>query len=152
VDRVLAARYGEEHGKMLDGGGRASFWWREVVHLRSSNGGGVGDGWFCDNVSKVVGNGRKTFFWIDPLLGGIVLSVRFRRLFDLSVNKNRTVEEMFVKGWGEGCEAWEWRTRLWDWEEVLVGECRLFLANVVLQDNTPDHWRLVMRPFRKLFC
>lgn len=49
-----------------------------------------------------MGNGRDTYFWTDPWLGGVALSVRFRRLHDLSVNKNRTVEEMFAKGWGEG--------------------------------------------------
>ena len=79
----------------LYGGRRASTWWRELVRIRDDGG-----SWFRENVSKVVGNGRGTFFWMDPWLGGIALSVRFRRLHDLSVNKNRTVEEMFVKGWG----------------------------------------------------
>jgi len=46
--------------------------------------------------------------------------------------KIEKVEEMYVKGWGEGGGVWEWRRRLWDWEEELVGECRLLLANVVL--------------------
>lgn len=48
---------------------------------------------------------------------------------------------MFDKGWGEGGDAWEWRRKLWDWEEMLVEECRLLLANVVLQVNSTDHWR-----------
>lgn len=109
--------------------------------LRSSSGGGVGDGWFHDNVTKMVGNGRDTFFWTDPWVGGIALSVQFSRLYDLSINKNRKVEEMFEKGWGERGDAWECRRRLWDWEEMLVEECRLLLANVVLQVNSTDHWR-----------
>lgn len=136
---VLVARYGEEDGTILEGGRRASVWWRELVRVRDS-GRGVGGGWFRDNVSKIVGNVRDTYFWTDTWLGGVALSVRFRRLHDLSVNKNRTVEEMFAKGWGEGGEKREWRRRLWDWEEELVGECRLLLANVIWQDSTADAW------------
>jgi len=92
-------------------------------------------------LQKWWGTSGILFFWIDPWVGGIVLSVWFSRLYDLSVNKNRTVEEMFEKGWGEGGGASEWRRRLWDWEEMLVEECRLLLANVVLQVNYIDQWR-----------
>jgi len=77
----------------------------------------VGGGWFRGNVSKIVGTGRDTYFWTDSWFGGIDLSVRFKRLYGLSVNKNRTVEEMFAKGWEDGGELWKWRQRLWDWEE-----------------------------------
>lgn len=30
---------------------------------------------------------------------------------------------------------------MWDWEEVLVGECTLLLSNVVLQGTTSDRWQ-----------
>jgi len=100
--KVLVDRYDEEDGTVLDGGRRASFWWREVVHLRGSSGGGVGGGWFRDSVSKIVGNGRDTYFWTDPWLSGIVLSVRFRRLYDLSVNKNRKSGGNVCEGVGRG--------------------------------------------------
>jgi len=46
-----------------------------------------------------------------------------------------------MKGWGDGGEPWEWRQRLWDWEEVLVGECSALLANVVFQVTIDDHWK-----------
>jgi len=49
---------------------RASAWWRELAHVRES-GRGVGGGWFRDSVSKVVGNGRDTYFWTDLWLGVI---------------------------------------------------------------------------------
>jgi len=64
--------------------------------------GGVGGEWFSDCVTKVLGNGRNTNFWTDSWLGGIALSVWFRRLFNLSVNKHSTVEDMFVLGVGGG--------------------------------------------------
>jgi len=31
-----------------------------------------------------------------------------------------------------GGEVWQWRRRLWVWEEELVAECRILLANVTL--------------------
>jgi len=48
---------------------------------------------------------------------------------------------MFAKGWGNGGGAWECRRMLWNWEEEMIGECRLLLVNVVLQDNIPDQWK-----------
>lgn len=30
---------------------------------------------------------------------------------------------------------------MWDWEEVLVGECTLLLSNVVLHGTTSDRWQ-----------
>jgi len=43
-------------------------------------------------------------------------------------------------GWGEGGEAWRWRRRLFAWEEELVGEFILLLADVTLQVNNEDKW------------
>lgn len=49
-----------------------------------------------------VENGVDSFFWTDPWLGEIPLSIRFLRLFKLSVNRWMTVADMFSLGWGEG--------------------------------------------------
>jgi hypothetical protein len=86
----------------------------------------------------------ETFFWSDPWLGGVPLCVRYRRLFDLSLNRMSTVAEMSALGWGGGGEAWLWRRQLWAWEEEMVEECRALLVDVVLQDNATDYW--VWRP------
>jgi len=42
------------------------------------------------------------------------------------------VGEMHALGWGEEGEVWGWKRRLMAWEEELVGEVRLLLANVSL--------------------
>ena len=42
-----------------------------------------------------VGNGAHTLFWSDHCVGSMPLCVKFRRLFDLVVNKSILVEEMF---------------------------------------------------------
>jgi len=54
--------------------------------------------------------------------------------------------------WGNGVlqeargEAWKWRRRLWDWEEVLVEECRSLLLTVMLQVDTEDVWTWIPDP------
>ena len=78
-------------------------------------------------------------FWTDVWCGRVPFSVRFSRLYDLSVFRGASVLEMSQLGWGEGGEAWRWR-RLFAWEEELVGEFILLLANVTLQVNNDDRW------------
>ncbi|XP_024626839.1 uncharacterized protein [Medicago truncatula] len=48
---------------------------------------------------------------------------------------------MFSLGWGEEGGGWQWRRRLWAWEEDLLVECRLLLANVSLQPLSYDVWQ-----------
>ncbi|GAU16594.1 hypothetical protein TSUD_233460 [Trifolium subterraneum] len=55
-------------------------------------------------------------------------------------NKEATVADMIVAGSGVGGEAWQWRRRLYAWEEELVGECVDRLTNIVLQEGVPDRW------------
>ncbi|MCI53375.1 protein kinase, partial [Trifolium medium] len=73
-----------------------------------------------------------TFFWTDPLLGGVPLSVRFRRLFELSTYQTSSVADMCALGWEAGGAAWQWRCPLWAWEEELLGECTSFLVDIIL--------------------
>ncbi|RHN70051.1 putative reverse transcriptase zinc-binding domain-containing protein [Medicago truncatula] len=137
--RVLVARYGEEDGRLVVEGRSVSSWWKEVASIRDGLG-DVGEGWFRDNVERKVGDGVDTIFWLDPWVGDVPLCVRFGRLLDLAVNKSISVADMFELGWDEGGEAWQWRRRLWAWEEELLGECRILLSDVSLQLNTTDQW------------
>jgi len=105
---------------------------------------GVGEGgvsWFSERVLRKVGDGVDTLFWCDRWLGEVPLCQRFARLFELAVDKSISVASMFVLGWEEGGEAWKWMRRLWAWEEELLVECRLLLANVNLQVNVSDKWQ-----------
>jgi len=131
--RVLSARYGMDAGRLRGGGSQASEWWR-VVHSLSR------ERCFSDHVSRCVGNGRTTLFWTDVWCGRESFSVRFSRLYDLSVFRGESVLGMSQLGWGEGGEAWRWRRRLFAWEEEMVGEFILLLANVILQVNKDDRW------------
>jgi len=43
-------------------------------------------------------------------------------------------------GCGGWWRAWQWRRRLWVWEEELVEECRDLLLTVILQDSSSNRW------------
>lgn len=85
-----------------------------------------------------MGDDNDTLFWFDTWLGSIPLCVRFRRLFELYENNSVTVSELFSLGVEEGGEAWQWRRRLWAWEEELLEECRALLLDVSLLVNVSD--------------
>ena len=143
--RVLKARYGEEGGRLKDGGGDSSVWWRMLCGIRTDGGFGEGS-WFENNVRRVVGGGSSTFFGSDNWVGGSPLCEQFPRLFDLAVNKGVTVREMARRGWEIGGGAWEWRRCLLVWEEESVMDCSSLLCNVVLQESSLDKWRWNLDP------
>jgi hypothetical protein len=97
-------------------------------------------GWFEEGVERRVGSGTKTLFWSDPWLGGVSLSVRYQRLFDLFLYRPSTMAEMSALGWEAGGAAWAWRRPLWAWEKELLVECRNLLYDLVLQPNIADQW------------
>ena len=105
--------------------------------IRDEGSGDVGC-WFEEFVSKKVGDGTDTLFWFDKWLGSVPLCVRFRRLFELFENKSITVAHLFSLGVGPG-GAWQWRKRLWAWEEMLE-ERRTLLLDVSLHVNVSDRW------------
>jgi len=82
----------------------------------------------------------------NRVFDNVALRLKFPRLFDLAVNKERTVEEMMRLGWEVGGGAWEWTRRLLAWEEESVGECSAMLLNVVLQETSTDTWRWLLDP------
>jgi hypothetical protein len=113
--------------------------------VREGIGEGVGN-WFEENIRRVVGDGRDTFFWYDTWVGDVPLRLKYPRLFDLAMNKECKVADMGRLGWTVDGRAWEWRRRLFAWEEECVRECSVLLNNFVLQDNVDDKWRWLLDP------
>ncbi|GAU41251.1 hypothetical protein TSUD_97860 [Trifolium subterraneum] len=70
--RVLVARYGETAEKLVVGDRHGSQWWREVSKIRD---GENSVGGFEESIERKVGKGADTFFWTDPWLGSVTLSV-----------------------------------------------------------------------------
>ena len=82
----------------MGGGNAASLWWRDIYALSREE-------WFSDHVSRSVSNGRNALFWVDFWNGGVAFSVRFNRLYDLSLEGDISVSDMFQLGWGVDGEA-----------------------------------------------
>jgi hypothetical protein len=52
----------------------------------------------------------------------------------------------FLLGLRRGGEAWQWRRRLWAWEEEMLEECRALLLDVSLHVNVSDQWLWIPDP------
>lgn len=66
---VLAARYGEEGGRLCFGGSGGLVWWDNLQKIRTGAG-LVNEGWLIDNIAREVGNGREIYFGeIHGLMG-----------------------------------------------------------------------------------
>jgi len=81
-------------------------------------------------------------------VGGVPLGIKFPRLFELSVNRECSVEEMDRLEWEEGGRAWVWRRCHLAWEEESVRECTALLNNIVLQDHIHDRWKWLLDPLQ----
>jgi hypothetical protein len=63
--------------------------------------------------------------WMSGLVGWCF--VRFSMLYELSLDREVSVPDMFQVGWGVDGEAWRWRRRLFVWEEEMLGDLMLLL-------------------------
>ncbi|GAU41808.1 hypothetical protein TSUD_299740 [Trifolium subterraneum] len=143
--RVLAAKYGIRDGQMDCGGSTASNWWKVINSIRSGSE-ASGGRWFGENTVRRVGDGERTLFWKDSWMDRIPFKVHFSRIFELCLDKDRSVANMCRLGWGFHGDGWRWHRRLFAWEEELWGECCAALANVSLQVDLRDEWEWLTDP------
>ena len=113
-------------------------WWQTILDVRDGVG-QIDSGWMLDNITRRVGDGMSTLFWVDPWLEGKPLCNIFTCLYELAENKLDTVAKLFTRGWGVNVEAWKWPRRLFAWEELL-GECIGRLSNFFIQGDRADSW------------
>ncbi|MCI05832.1 YIPF1-like protein, partial [Trifolium medium] len=93
-----------------------------------------------------VGDRERILFWKDSWVDGIPFKSQFSRLFELSLDKDGTVADVFRLGWGYGGNGWRWRRLLFAREKELWGECCSVLANVLLQVDISDEWEWLSNP------
>ena len=60
--------------------------------------GQVDSGWLLDNITRQVGDGESTMFWIDPWLDGKPLCKVYVRLYELSEIKFASVANCLRMG------------------------------------------------------
>jgi hypothetical protein len=138
---VLVAKYGAYivHKVNWSGENRPYFssaWWKDISELEncihSLN-------WWCDSISRKVGNGENTNFWCDKWIGDLPLCEIFPRLFSLSSQKGAYISEV---GEMEGSIwVWNltWRRRLFQWEEGVLVQL-LALVEGWCPSGTPNKW------------
>ncbi|MCH83014.1 LINE-1 reverse transcriptase like [Trifolium medium] len=134
---VLTQRYGESLDRIDN---RSSVWWRDLnMALRFPR--ISGKGWFEENLRKVVGNGINTNFWSDPWVDGEKLRDQFNRLYDISLDKDKTVAKMLTEVDGERKILWSWRRNLFSWEEELVDVCNGVVLGAERLEGDSDNWK-----------
>jgi len=67
--KVLSSKYGETNGRVNRNGRHCSTWWRDL-QIIDRGVWGIKTGWFAEKLSRKIGNGEETLFWLDPWLGG----------------------------------------------------------------------------------
>jgi hypothetical protein len=63
--RVLASKYGESNGRINRDGSQGSAWWKDINNIERGVWGFKLD-WFSEKLSRHLGNGSDTLFWLDP--------------------------------------------------------------------------------------
>ena len=133
----------EKYGGVVELGSEESFqigsnWWVDIGRVASGEREGK---WFEESISKVVGCGIRINFWEDKWLGGEILKDKFKRVYEISNQKNWKVAEM--GGW-EGDEwLWNlvWRRNFFEWELPLVNDFLQELGKSIIKQGIKDSWR-----------
>jgi hypothetical protein len=137
---VLKGKYGDAvSGSVIIGENCkpwfSSVWWKDICSI----GVNLDSNWFAQGVKKIIGNGNQTTFWSDFWLGFVRLQIVLPRLYSIAIQKDCTVADMRIAVDGEFIWNFEWRRRLFVWEENLVDQLKEALALVVLSDDR-DSW------------
>jgi hypothetical protein len=141
---VLVAKYGAQvrtktHWVGSEVYSRASLWWKDIRRIDIKD----GESWFAPNLSRAIGNGLSTRFWLDCCVGNTPLCVRFPRLFSISSFKEGSVKE-FLRDKERLCSGeWGWRRRLFEWEQIALADFAAYVPTLVLSNET-DHWNWVL--------
>jgi hypothetical protein len=115
-------------------------WYRDLISIKKYQGRGGVD-WFEENIRREVGDGKNTSFWKDPWVDGDTLCNHFRRLFDLSLDKEVKVADMLIEEDGGKKINWRWRRNLFEWEKEMVEVCSALVFSVKMSVSEGDSWK-----------
>jgi hypothetical protein len=140
---VLEAKYGAGISSTSDlaqfnNVKHASNWWRDLCCLGRLNANDGGD-WCRDIITKKLGSGDGTRFWVDKWVGNNTLSDLFPRLFSVSLQADLKVNQMGE--WRDEVWHWNfiWRRHLFVWEGELLVQLLEILRQVSLT-HVEDSW------------
>jgi hypothetical protein len=136
---VIRSKYGDEViGRVEWGEGSkpwfSSLWWKDICSIGLN----LDSNWYSQGVKRIVGNGASTKFWLDSWIGNLVLKDHFPRLFSITSQKDATIASVWRRGEGNSWN-FNWRRRLFVWEEALVTELLGVIQGVTLAERE-DKW------------
>jgi hypothetical protein len=137
--RVLASKYGESNGRINRDGSQGSTWWKDINNIERGVWGFKLD-WFSEKLSRHLGNGSDTLFWLDPWDEGRTLKERFTNLFVLAENKDISVRNMIYGDEESRQSRLSWSTVLSEGEKQLELEIIEKIQRVLLKENEQDMW------------
>ena len=127
--RVISCKFGESSGGWHTGdlrGGYGTSLWKEIRKEWPS---------FFQSSVFALGDGKRINFWKDAWCGGEALCARFPSLFNLALNKEARVADIWESGVGAGGWSPTFLRSLNDWE---IGEMVRFLQILHDQKIRPE--------------
>jgi hypothetical protein len=117
----------------------ASNWWKDICAIENCV---AGKNWLLETIRRRMNNGAATLFWTHQWMGEASLAVLFPRLFSLSSQKDGTVKDMYERVGDSLQWRFNWRRRLFRWEEELVNELHTLLEQVRVSEEEDCWWWL----------
>jgi hypothetical protein len=140
--QVLIAKYGgglqrEVIFNNIPGARIASNWWKDICRIEDCV---EGKKWLVENIRRRMNNGDSTLFWSQHWIGEASLEVMFPRLFSLSLQRQGTVRDMFEENGIILHWNFNWRRRLFSWEEDLLNVLKVLLEQVRVTEVADCWW------------
>ncbi|RVW54128.1 putative ribonuclease H protein [Vitis vinifera] len=123
---MIGVKYGQEEFGWKTKEGRGAYGvgaWKEI--MKEAN-------WCWENIKFKVGKGTRIKFWLDQWCGDERLSHAFPLLYEMAVNKNATVNEMWDHRSGPGGWNLRFHRDFNDWELDLIKGLLIRLRDVKL--------------------
>jgi hypothetical protein len=132
---LLKFRYGSLAANFLYGEGKeelqlSSIWRRDLWRIGSEDIGG----WFGNNISNVLGDGKEIGFWKEKWIGMATLRDMYPALYNKSTRQNGTISELGYVG----NNGWNWNLV---WTDILSAMEEAFahdLINLLAQVRLPS--------------
>ncbi|RVW46009.1 LINE-1 reverse transcriptase-like [Vitis vinifera] len=126
---MIGVKYGQEEFGWKTKEGRGAYGvgaWKEI--MKEAN-------WCWENIKFKVGKGTRIKFWLDQWCGDERLSHAFPLLYEMAVNKNATVNEMWDHSSGPGGWNLRFHRDFNDWKLDLIRGLLIRLRDVKLSSE-----------------
>ena len=126
---MIRVKYGQEEFGWKTKEGRGTYGvgvWKEVMKEAK---------WCWENIKFKVGKGTRIKFWSDQWCGNERLSHAFPQLYEMAVNKNATVNEMWDHSNGPGGWNLRFHRDFNDWEMDMIRGLLIRLRDVKLSSE-----------------